>query len=128
MRTLISLVFCLLLLAALPAVPQAQTVPAQNRALVVLRFNQPHVYYEEPLYNAISQAVARKSSVMFDVVSYAPATGDADADGQWQVVASHNTQLVVASMQRMGIPMSRMRVSGQRQAGLSFDEVRIFVR
>ena len=127
MRSLISLVFCLIILATLPAA-QAQTVPLQNRALVVLRFNQQHVYYEDSLYNAISQAVSRKPSVMFDVVSYAPSTGDANADAQWQAVASHNTQLVVSSMEQMGVPLSRMRITGQRQNGLDFDEVRIFVR
>ncbi len=111
-----------------PQAVRAQNVPVENRALVVLRFNQPRVYYEQALYDAVAKAVAVKPSVTFDVVSYAPATGDTRMDQSWRATAGHNTQSVVASMQRMGVPLSRIRVSGQHQAGLNYDEVHVFVR
>ncbi|MEJ0009595.1 MAG: hypothetical protein WDN72_03135 [Alphaproteobacteria bacterium] len=106
------------------AAASAQTVPEQNRALVVIRFNQAHVYYEDSLYGAISQAVAAKPDVMFDVVSYAPNGSD---KSRWQQVASGDTQAVVASMERMGVPASRIRVSGQYLDGIRYDEVHVFV-
>jgi hypothetical protein len=96
--------------------------------LVILRFNQERVYYEQPLFQAIAKAVAIKPEVMFDVVSFAPLTGSAAADAKWLNTASAHTQKVVASMQAMGVPLSRMRISGQRQMGLTADEVHIFVR
>ncbi len=99
-----------------------------QRALVILRFNQPQVYYEQPLYEAISKAVALKQTVNFDVVSYAPATGTPQIDAAWQQTASHNVQAVLGSMQRMGVPAHRIRVAGQQQPGLAYDEVHVFVR
>lgn len=98
------------------------------KPLVVLRFNQQRVHYEQPLFQAIEKAVAVKPGVMFDVVSLAPVTGNPQNDAAWQGMASRNTQAVVASMQQMGVPMSRMAISGRQQGGLTHDEVHIFVR
>ena len=112
------------MLALLPLWAFAQSA----KPLVVLRFNQPRVEYEQPLYDAVSRAVAVKPGVMFDLISYAPVTGDARTDQGWQVTAGHNAQTVVASLQRMGVPISRIRVNGQQQPGIYFDEVHIYVR
>lgn len=98
------------------------------KPLVVIRFNQPRVYYDQQLYGAISQAVAIKPEVTFSVLAYAPATGDSDKDSQWQQAASGHTQQVVASMQQMGIPLDRIRVTGQSQPGLRYDETHVFVQ
>ncbi len=118
---LIALAVLLFAYSALAEVPGA-------KPLVVLRFNQERVYYEQPLFQAIAKAVAIKPEVMFDVVSLSPATGNAGTDSAWQSTASAHTQTVVASMQQMGVPMSRMNITGQKQTGLTADEVHIFVR
>lgn len=101
---------------------------AGTTPLVVVRFNQSRVYYDQQLYSAVSQAVAVKPDVMFDIVSHAPVTGDATRDAQWQATASHNTQAVVGSLQRMGVPMERMNVTGMAEPGLRYDETHVFVR
>lgn len=113
-------------MAPRPAV--AQISAQEARPLVVIRFNQARVYYDQQLYSAISQAVAAKPDVMFDVVSNAPTTGNQTIDAQWVATASRNTQAVVASMQKLGVPLSRMRITGQTQPDLRFDETQIFVR
>lgn len=99
-----------------------------SEPLVIIRFNQPNVYYDQQLYKAIAQAVAIKPEVMIDVVSYAPQTNDTRTDAQWQQAASVHTQQVVASLQGMGVPMSRISVSGQRMAGIRSDETHVLVR
>ena len=115
--------------ALMPVQAQEMTMAApQAKPLMVIRFNQPHVYYDQQLYGAISQAVAVKPGVMFDVISNAPVTGDASRDAEWIRVASHNTQAVIASMQGMGVPMERMHVTGQQESGLHYDETQIFAR
>lgn len=96
--------------------------------LVIIRFNQARVYYDQQLYKAISQAVAIKPDVMIDVVSFAPQTNDTSIDRQWQAAASTHTQQVVTTLQNIGVPMSRISVSGQRMAGIRSDETHIFVR
>lgn len=96
--------------------------------LVTIRFNQPRVYFDKQLYAAVSQAVAIKPDVTFDVVSLAPATGNPQIDAQWQQVASHNTQAVLAVMRNIGVPLNQIRVTGRSQAGLMNDETQLFVQ
>ena len=98
-----------------------------GEALVVVRFNQPRVYFDQQLYSAISKAVAIKPEVTFEVVSYAPATGNPQADQRWQSIAGRNTKTVIAAMTNMGVPMERISVSGESQAGLRYDETHVFV-
>lgn len=123
-----TLLYPLLALGVLFFVYSALAEVPGAKPLVVLRFNQDRVYYEQPLFQAIEKAVAVKPGVMFDVVSIAPSTGDAAKDAEWQRTASSHTQAVVTSMQKMGVPLSRMAISGQPQTGLNADEVHIFVR
>ena len=98
-----------------------------SSALVVVRFNQPRVYFDQQLYSAISKAVAIKPDVMFEVVSYAPATGNPEADQRWQAIAGRNTKAVITAMTTMGVPMERISVTGESQAGLHYDETHVFV-
>lgn len=101
---------------------------AQGKPLVILRFNQQRIYYEQPLYGAVSKAVAAKPGVMFDLVSLVPTTGNQQLDAQWQVTARHNSQAILKSMMGMGIPSSRISVRSQPVRGAEFDEVHVFVR
>ncbi len=107
-------------------VAMAEGAPIERVPLVVIRFNQPSVYFDQQLYGAIAKAIEVKPDVMFDVVAMAPASGDAVRDAHWVKVASHNAQRVVASMQHMGVPMERMRVIGRIQQGLRYDETQVF--
>ena len=116
----------LALVGFLPNHSMAQATPA--KPLVTIRFNQPRVYFDKQLYAAVSQAVAIKPDVTFDVVSLAPATGNPQIDAQWQQVASHNTQAVLAVMRNIGVPLHQIRVTGRSQAGLSHDETQLFVQ
>lgn len=113
---------------AFAALALAPTLAQASEPLVIIRFNQQRVYYDQQLYNAISKAVAIKPEVMIDVVSYAPVTGDSKTDAAWQQAAGAHTQQVVASLQQIGVPASRISISGQRQPGLRFDETHVFVR
>lgn len=112
--------------AGITAAPHVSYAQAESKPLVVIRFNQPRVYFDKQLYSAVSQAMAAKPDVMFDVVAYAPLTGTDAVDEQWIKTASRNTQAVVASMQKIGVPMQRMRITGQAQQGIRFDETRIY--
>ena len=111
--------------AILPAWAQADGVV---KPFVVIRFNQPRVYYERQLYDAMAQAVAKKPDLIVDVVSNAPATGNDSLDAKWVETASHNTRAVVASLERMGVPRERMRITGQADPEIKYDETRIYVR
>ncbi len=116
------------LLAAL-AIFVAYSASAQPAdPLVIIRFNQARVYYDQQLYNAIAKAVAIKPDLMVDVVSYSPAVADSSVAQQWQETASAHTRGVVQNLVQMGVPTARIRVTGQRMAGINFDETHVFVQ
>ncbi|PZP86685.1 MAG: hypothetical protein DI582_01975 [Azospirillum brasilense] len=118
-----------LVTSALALLLAISATPAFAReALVIIRFNQARVYYDNQLYQAISKAVAIKPDLMIDVVSYSPETNDTDTDEQWQQAASQHTQQVVSTLQKIGVPRSRISVSGERRAGIRTDETHIFVQ
>lgn len=111
-------------LALTPWLAQAQSaVP-----LVIVRFNQPQVYYEQQLYSALSKAVAVKPDLLLDVVAYSPLTGKADVDAAWAAQTAQHAQAVVASLVQMGVPQSRIAVTSQSQPGIRFDETHLYVR
>ena len=112
-----------------PMAPQA-AAPAlhQTTPLMVIRFNQQKVYYDRTLYTAISKAVEAKPTVMFDLVSVVPESGDAGRDARWAQNAETNLGRVVASMNQMGVPQSRIGVTRRNVPGASGSEVQIFVR
>ena len=125
-------IYCILLAltltfsGALPVLGHAASAAVEP--LVIIRFNQQRVYFDQQLYSAISKAVTIKPEVTFEVVSYAPVTGNAVADKNWQSVAGHNTRAVITTMNGMGVPMDRINVTGQIQQGLRYDETHVFVK
>ena len=106
-----------------PMVAAAQTAP-----FIIIRFNQQRMYYEQPLYNAISKAVSMKPEVMFDVVAMTPRTGDASKDRAWQERSARNVQEVVNTLNALGVPSSRLNISRGQQSDIRFDEVHISAR
>lgn len=96
--------------------------------LLVLRFNQERIYYQQPLYTAISRAVQAKPGVMFNIITLIPQTGDARDNQQSTVAAQTNTNMVVRDMVKMGVPQSRIRVSYQNGSNLDSSEMHLFVQ
>jgi hypothetical protein len=129
MRTLMRL-FVLTLLALWLAVPAGSVaqVGAGGQPLVVIRFNQPRVYFDQQLYGALTKALEIKPDLMIEVVSLAPSDGNPQKDQKWQATAGRNTRAVIDAIKAMGMPMDRIHVTGQSQPGLRYDETQVFVR
>lgn len=126
MRALKKLVLSVILLvAALDSAAFAQS--HLDTPLMVVRFNQARVYYQQPLFNAVSKAVEAKQGVVFTVVAVAPQTGNAQQDGQLSAQTRQYTGAVVADMVKMGIPQNRIRVQHQTNPGVASPEVHLFV-
>ena len=96
--------------------------------LVVIRFNQRSVYYEQQLYNAVSRAVEIKPSVRFELVSYMPHTGNPDADQRLANQATTNLQRVANSFIEMGVPRQRLTITSEPRRNMRYDEVHVFVQ
>jgi uncharacterized protein YggE len=89
--------------------------------LLVLRYNQPRIYYDKQLYSAVSKAVAIKPTVTFSLVSFVPAGDGAES------AANAQTNAVVASLQRMGIPRNHINVSNQSVDDSRYHEIYLYV-
>lgn len=121
--------FLLVAAIQLPAdVVKAQAQLHRVQPLIIVRFNQPKVWFEKQLYNAVSQAVAAKPTVMFDVISVAATGPDGQPTAQQSRQAEDGLNRVVRVMNDMGVPASRIAVSRQTSAAAESGEVHVFVR
>ncbi|MBY0354839.1 MAG: hypothetical protein K2Q12_03815 [Rickettsiales bacterium] len=108
---------CLSMLSA-ASVLNAQTVSADESSLqaqaqtplMVIRYNQPKVFYQRQLYNAVSRAVAIKSTVLFQLVSFVPSTGNNVRDEALLARAEQQTTAFVRDMNAIGVPSERIQV------------------
>ena len=116
--------------AAAPAPSRSSGVPASTdgQALVVIRFDQPNVDYEQPLYTAVSRALERKPSATFTIQAVAPNAGSA-ADVALNTNASRqNAENVLRSLTNMGLPADRVSLSATMSPDVQANEVRVYVR
>lgn len=110
------LALCTLASAALAVMDHAST------PLMVIRFNQPRVYYEQPLYNALNRAAQAKASVRFAVINYYP------PNPQGQRVAESHFQRVLTTIRQIGVPNQRVDLRSEPAPDLNYSEVHIYVR
>lgn len=131
--TALLLVSCAFVGMAVPAVAQSfeqgvMPVSAPSQVpLVVIRYNQPKVFYQRQLYNAIAKAVAIKPDVTFEVVSFVPSTGQSAQDESFARRAQNQTATLLKDMTGMGIPPQRVRVSKEAVQDARQHEIYIYV-
>jgi hypothetical protein len=103
--------------------PLASANAQNDIPLMVLRYNQPRIYYDKQLYTAISKAVAIKPEVRFSLVSFVPEQGGE----AMEQTASGQTAKLVASLKQMGIPQSRITVSSEKVNDAPYHEIYLYV-
>ena len=109
-----------------PTVPGVATGIGGRRPLVVIRFIRPNVEYEQALYSAVSQALARKPNADFDLVAVAP--GKAAKDPLAADQSKRNADAVMRSLTDMGLPADRVTLSATTSDAADTNEVRLYVR
>lgn len=116
-----------------PAAPAPAAAPApiasNTVALLTIRFNQPHVYYEDALTQAVKSAEQAKPGVMYEVLSTIPDLSSLTQDQQDKLSAraKDNLHNVVVKMQQQGVSPDRIRIADQTLK-IRSQEIRIFVR
>ncbi len=98
-----------------------------RRPLVVIRFDRPDVQYEQALYNAVSRTLERRPSAIFEVVAVAPASGGAGRVALATNQARRNAEAVRGSLQRMGLPQSRVTMTSRTSDQAQSNEVHLFL-
>lgn len=115
--------------AAAPSRSAAAAAPSTgDRPLVVIRFDQPDVEYEQPLYTAVSRALERKPSATFTIQAVAPNAGSAADVAVNTNTSRQNAENVLRSLTNMGLPADRVSLSAVMSPDIQSNEVRIFVR
>ncbi len=104
---------------------RTQAAADERQALVIIRFDRDDVAYEDPLYDAVSQALQARPQSSFDIVSIAPLTGNLAGN---QARATQNAQRVLRSLTDMGLPASRVNLLSAANANVASNEVHIYVR
>jgi hypothetical protein len=117
--------------AAAPA-PRRSTAAAapgpSDRPLVVIRFDQANVDYEQPLYTAVSRALERKPSATFTIQAVAPNAGSAAEVAVNNNTSRQNAENVLRSLTNMGLPADRVSLAATTSPDVQSNEVRVFVR
>jgi hypothetical protein len=102
--------------------------PPVDRPLVVIRFDRPHVAYEDALYTAVKGALDRRPNAVFDVMAVTPSSGSPGTAALSENSARRNAQAVIRSLSQMGLPSERVRLTNASSPDASNGEVRVFVR
>jgi hypothetical protein len=96
--------------------------------LVVIRFDQPNVPYDEPVRKAAALALQRKPTAIFDVVASAPAQGAPEAVASAREKSKADAEAVVRSLMNAGVPSNQLTLTLATPQTGAVSEVRIFVR
>lgn len=109
----------------------APTVVAMDKLgapLMVIRFNQHHVHYEDALTRVVRTAEAARPTIVYNVVSHLPDLSPLPAAQRDDISsrAMANLRNVVMHMQQHGVPADRIRIASQ-QKNVSSQEIAIFV-
>ncbi len=112
-----------------PAAPvQAEQPYTPTTPLVVIRFNQRKVFFEQQLALAAKRAMDVKPDVVFDVVSMMPVSADPALAQRIANVAASNARLVAEALVKSGVSPDKINPRSQSAQGYAFDEVHVFVR
>lgn len=114
-------------LAAQPSyTPRADT--GGTRPLVIIRFDRPDVAYQQPLFNAVNQALSRRPNATFELVAVAPGQGGNAQRALGSTQAKQNADGVLRSLTQMGLPSDRIIVSSRPSPAAATSEVHVYVR
>lgn len=107
-----------------------QPAPANSVALLTVRFNQPHVYYDDALTSAVKQSETLKPGmVQYDVLSTVPDLSSLAPDQQAKLAsrAKDNLRNVVVKLQQLGVQADRIRIAEQTMK-IRSQEIQVYVR
>jgi hypothetical protein len=99
-----------------------------RKPLVVIRFDQPNVRYDEPVRKAAALALQRKPSTIFDVVASAPAEGAPEAVASAREKSKADAEAVIRSLMNAGVPSNQLTLTLAAPRSGADSEVLVFVR
>ncbi len=111
-----------------PPAGGAASLVGQRQPLVVIRFHQRNVEYEQALFTVVSRALERKPNAGFDLVAVAPNVGSAAQVSLATSKSRRNAEDVLRSLTTMGLPADRITLSATSSPLAQVNEVHVYVR
>ncbi len=107
---------------------KAQTTEPAFEPLMIIRFNQPQIQYEQALQRVLRKALEVNPQMQFDLVYIVPAHSDGaalhDSQRQSAIIARNIEQI----LQRHGINNQAIHASYHQAPSAPYHEVHLFVR
>lgn len=115
---------------AAPSQPMDMPVrPAsQARQLAKIRFDKPNVDYQQPIYNAVQNAMAKYPNSRFELVAVHPANGNAAQVAIESTRSRRNAERVLRTLTQMGVSLDQIDMSYAPSQQASTSEVHLFLR
>jgi hypothetical protein len=108
--------------------PNVGLAPSVGRLLVLIRYNQPNVDYEQQLSQAVGTALERRPNAQFSIVAVSPAAGDPADLAKAQESARRDAEDVKRSLVQLGLSPSRISMSNTAAQSAQTPEVHVYVR
>lgn len=99
-----------------------------GQLLVLVRFNEAQVDYEDQMYQAVSTALDRKPDANFTVVAVSPKSQDPAAVGGDVERAERNAENVKSSLIQLGLQPNRISMSNISSEAATSPEVHLYIR
>ena len=99
-----------------------------GQLLVLVRFNEPQVDYEDQMYQAVSTALDRKPDANFTIVAVSPKSNDPAAVGGDVERADRNADNVKSSLIQLGLQPNRISMSNISSDVAQSPEVHLYIR
>lgn len=104
-----------------------KAVLTNPKPLVKIRFNEPNVSYEQPVYSAVNEALNMYPDARFDVIAVHPEQGNAAQVAIEATKARRNAERVLRSLTEMGLPLNKVNLSYAKSADARSSEVHIYI-
>ena len=108
-------------------VPQANVTPDGPKPLVKVRFTQPNVNFEQPVYMAVSEAVSRYPDARFELLAVHPTSTNSAQQAIESTKAKRNAEKVLRSLTNMGLGLDRIDVKSEADPQARTSEVHLYV-
>jgi TolA-binding protein len=112
-------------LMANPVVPPSTQNP---RPLAKIRFDKANVNYEQPVYMAMNEALAKYPNSRYEIVAVHPSMGNAAQLAIESTKSRRNAEQVLRTITAMGVPMDKVDISTSPSADATSSEVHIYIR
>ena len=104
----------------------AEEYVSPKDAVMIIRFNQPNVYFQDSLKKMVSTVSNIKPDAAYDIQSVIPSNREDIGDKYKNY--NQNLRLVMAELNSLGIPIERVKIDIVDSASVNNHEIRIFIR